>query len=80
MAVVVEGAENLCSGRTYRFKKEIDRIKKKRSILKWSWTQVNKKLSNRVVFGAPAAVVEGEKDKLKKYTDMYEKIIESWKR
>ncbi|HHU90933.1 MAG TPA: valine--tRNA ligase [Clostridiaceae bacterium] len=78
VAVVVEGAEIFMPlEELIDLKKEIDRLQKEKVHLEMELDRVNKKLSNReFVSKAPAAVVEGEKDKLKKYTDMYEKIIE----
>ena len=38
--------------------------------------RINKSFLTRICLKAPASVIEGEKEKLKKYTGMYEKIIE----
>ncbi|MGI6086225.1 MAG: valine--tRNA ligase, partial [Acetivibrionales bacterium] len=78
VAVVVEGAEIFIPLEDLiDMEKEIERLEKEKASLEMELDRVNKKLSNEgFVAKAPAAVIECEREKLKKYTDMYEKIIE----
>ena len=78
VAVVVDGAEIFMPLEDLiDMEKEIDRLEKEKANLEMELDRVNKKLSNEsFVAKAPASVIEGEREKLKKYTDMYEKIIE----
>ena len=78
VAVVVNGAEiYLPLEDLIDIEKEIERLKKEEENLKKELERVNKKLGNEeFVSKAPAAVVDAEREKLKKYTEMYEKIIE----
>ncbi len=78
VAVVVNGAEiYLPLEDLIDMDKEIERLKKEKSNLEMELDRVNKKLSNEgFVAKAPAEVINSEKEKLNKYTDMYEKIIE----
>ncbi len=78
VAVVVNGAEiYLPLEDLIDMEKEIERLKKEKANLEMELDRVNKKLSNEgFVAKAPAEVINSEKEKLNKYTDMYEKIIE----
>ena len=78
VAVVVDGAEIFIPlEELIDLKKEIERLEKEKANLEMEVERINKKLSNQgFVSKAPASVIEGEKEKLKKYTGMYEKIIE----
>ncbi|NMA66453.1 MAG: valine--tRNA ligase, partial [Clostridiaceae bacterium] len=77
VAVMVNGAEiYLPLEDLIDIKKEIERLEKEKSTLIMELDRVNKKLNNEsFVSKAPVAVVEQEKDKLKKYTEMYEKVL-----
>lgn len=78
VAVVVNGAEIfLPLEDLIDLEKEIERLEKEKNSLIMELDRVNKKLSNEgFVSKAPAAVVEQEREKLRKYTEMYEKVIE----
>jgi len=78
VAVVVNGAEiYLPLEDLIDLEKEIERLEKEKESLIMELDRVNKKLGNEsFVSKAPAAVVEQEREKLKKYTEMYEKVIE----
>lgn len=78
VAVVVEGAEIFIPlEELIDLKKEIERLEKEKANLEMELDRVNKKLSNQgFVSKAPAAVIDAEKEKLKKYSEMYEKILE----
>lgn len=78
VAVVVNGAEiYLPLEDLIDMDKEIERLQKEKVNLEMELDRVNKKLSNEgFVAKAPAQVIDSEKEKLNKYTDMYEKIIE----
>jgi len=78
VAVVVKGAEIFMPlEELIDLKKEIERLEKEKANLEMELDRVNKKLSNQgFVSKAPAAVIDAEKEKLKKYTEMYEKIME----
>ena len=58
-------------------KKEIERLEKEKANIEQELDRVNKKLSNEAfVSKAPKAVVDSEREKLKKYSEMYDKIVE----
>ncbi len=78
VAVVVNGAEiYLPLEDLIDMEKEIERLDKEKANLEMELDRVNKKLGNEgFVAKAPAAVIDSEKEKLKKYTEMYEKIME----
>jgi len=78
VAVVVEGAEIFMPlEELIDLKKEIERLEKEKANLEMELDRVNKKLSNQgFVEKAPAAVIDAEKEKLRKYSEMYEKILE----
>ncbi|MEW8973956.1 MAG: valine--tRNA ligase [Tissierellaceae bacterium] len=59
------------------FDKEIERLEKEREKLEGELKRVKGKLSNQgFVSKAPEEVVNGEKEKLNKYEDMMEKVLE----
>jgi len=76
--VVVDGAEvYLPLEDLIDIEKEIERLEKEKASLEAELDRVNRMLSNEgFVSRAPAHVVDAEREKLKKYTDMYEKITE----
>jgi len=80
-AVVVEGAEiYLPLEDLIDIEKEIERLEKEKANLEAELERVNKMLSNEgFVSRAPAHVVGAEREKQKKYTEMYEKITERLK-
>ncbi len=78
VALVVNGAEiYLPLEDLIDMQKEMERLEKEKAHLEMELDRVNKKLENEgFVAKAPPAVIDGEKEKLKKYTEIYEKIIE----
>jgi valyl-tRNA synthetase len=78
VAVVVNGAEiYLPLEELIDMEKEIERLEKEKAHLEMELDRVNKKLSNEgFIAKAPAQVVDSEREKLNKYSDMYEKIKE----
>ncbi|HBR01917.1 MAG TPA: valine--tRNA ligase [Ruminiclostridium sp.] len=78
VAIVVDGAEiYLPLEDLIDMEKEIDRLEKEKANLEMELDRVTKKLGNEgFVAKAPAAVIDGEKEKLQKYSAMYEKVIE----
>ena len=78
VAIVVNGAEiYLPLEELIDMEKEIERLEKEKANLQMEVDRVNKKLGNEgFVAKAPADVIDSEKEKLKKYSDMYEKVIE----
>ena len=78
VAIVVNGSEIfLPLEDLIDMEKEIERLEKEKANLQNELDRVNKKLSNEgFVAKAPPAVIDSEKEKLKKYGEMYEKIIE----
>lgn len=57
--------------------KEIDRLKKEKTNLQNEMDRISKKLSNEgFVAKAPVAVIDGEKEKLAKYEEMFGKVNE----
>lgn len=78
MAVVVDGAEIFIPLEDLvDMKKEIERLEKEKANIEQELDRVNKKLSNdSFISKAPKAVVDSEREKLKKYSDMYDKIVE----
>lgn len=59
------------------WEKEIQRLQKEKENLKKELKRVNGKLSNKgFISKAPAAVVEKEREKQKKYQEMMEKVLE----
>lgn len=78
VAVVVDGAEIfLPLEDLIDMEKEIERLEKEKAHVEQELDRVNKKLANEgFVAKAPAALIDAEKEKLKKYSDMYEKIKE----
>jgi valyl-tRNA synthetase len=78
VAVVVDGAEIFIPLEDLiDMKKEIERLEKEKANIEQELDRVNKKLSNEAfVSKAPKAVVDSEREKLKKYSEMYDKIVE----
>lgn len=78
VAVLVNGAEIYLPLEELIDKdKELERLEKEKATLIKELERVNRMLNNdNFVSKAPAAVVEQEKEKLKKYTEMYEKVLE----
>ncbi|MCX7772846.1 MAG: valine--tRNA ligase, partial [Clostridia bacterium] len=78
VAIVVNGAEiYLPLEDLIDMEKEIERLEKEKANLEGELDRVNKKLGNEsFVAKAPASVIEGEKEKLKKYAEMYDKVME----
>jgi valyl-tRNA synthetase len=78
VAVVVNGAEiYLPLEDLIDMEKEIERLEKEKANLEMELDRVNKKLSNEgFIAKAPADVINSEKEKLNKYSDMYEKVKE----
>ncbi len=78
VAVVVNGAEIfLPLEDLIDMGKEIERLEKEKANLQMELDRVNNKLDNEgFVAKAPPSVIESEKEKLKKYTEMYQKIME----
>jgi len=59
------------------FEKEMERLNKEKENLERELERVNGKLGNEnFVSKAPAQVVEAEREKQKKYSELYEKVIE----
>jgi valyl-tRNA synthetase len=59
------------------FEKEMERLLKEKANLESELARVNGKLQNeKFVSKAPAAVVEAEREKQKKYSEMYGKVVE----
>jgi valyl-tRNA synthetase len=59
------------------FEKEMDRLLKEKENLEGELSRVNGKLQNESFTAkAPAAVVEAEREKQKKYRELYDKVIE----
>lgn len=59
------------------FEKEMERLLKEKETLEGELARVNGKLNNEgFTAKAPAAVVEAEREKQKKYTELYEKVLE----
>lgn len=59
------------------YEKEMERLLKEKESLENELARVNSKLGNEgFTAKAPAAVVEAEKEKLEKYSGLYEKVIE----
>jgi len=78
VAVVVNGAEiYLPLEDLIDMEKEIERLEKEKANLEMELERVNKKLSNEgFIAKAPADVINSEREKLNKYSDMYEKVKE----
>jgi valyl-tRNA synthetase len=78
VAVVVHGAEiYLPLEDLIDMGKEIERLEKEKANLQMELDRVNNKLGNEgFVSKAPASVINAEKEKLKKYSEMYGKVIE----
>jgi len=59
------------------FEKELERLEKEKAYLESELLRVNGKLSNeKFTSKAPEAVVEEEREKQKKYKDLYDKVTE----
>lgn len=59
------------------FEKEMERLLKEKENLEKELDRVNGKLNNeKFISKAPAQVVEAEKEKLAKYSELYNKVIE----
>ncbi len=59
------------------FEKEMERLQKEKENLDAELSRVNGKLQNESFTAkAPAAVVEAEKEKQKKYRELYDKVVE----
>jgi len=78
VAVIVNGAEiYLPLADLIDREKELERLEKEKANLQMELDRVNRMLNNEnFVSKAPAAVVEQEREKLRKYTEMYEKVLE----
>lgn len=78
VALVVNGAEiYLPLEDLIDMEKERERLKKEKANLEAELDRVNKKLGNEgFVAKAPPAVLDAEREKLKKYSEMYEKVNE----
>jgi len=78
VSVVIEGAELFIPlDELIDFEKEIERLNKEKSKLESEIKRVEGKLSNEgFVKKAPAHLIEEEKNKKVKFTDMLDKVIE----
>ena len=81
VSAVIEGAQiYIPMEELLDIEKEIERLEREKERLEKELERVNGKLSNKgFVEKAPAEVVEAEKEKLKKYQDMMEKVQERLK-
>ena len=81
VSIIIEGAEIfLPLEDLIDIEKEIERLSKEKEKLQKELDRVKSKLSNeRFLSKAPAAVIEEEKDKEKKYTGLMEKVLDRLK-
>ena len=81
VSAVIEGAQvYIPMEELLDIEKEIERLEREKERLEKELERVNGKLSNKgFVEKAPAEVVEAEREKLKKYQDMMEKVQERLK-